>query len=133
MSTNTDQTYHLHILNKDLNLPSCDPECIAVMTYLRMLKIKPKTYYTSLLPFKSNHNCCVLHITDITFPKLIQGDNEVIGAKNIFAYLKSKPFSNLDINLTDKQRAQVDAVSSLLHEQFLPCLVRNFGKIVNLD
>ncbi|KAI9202560.1 uncharacterized protein BJ171DRAFT_177122 [Polychytrium aggregatum] len=91
------------------NLPSLDPFCLSLITYLTLCargsphwQIQP-----SSTPQLSPNGA---------FPMLLAGAEPIAGTSNILAFLKKRDGADLDTHLTESQRAQATALICLIEE-----------------
>lgn len=107
----------LSIRPNGLNLPTMDPNCMAVQAYLKFINVKAARVVTQAR-------------TEQPFIEFVDpGDKKkkvIYGAKDIIDYIRSQqPPSkyDLDAGLTAKQRSRHSAVMALLQENLIPALL----------
>lgn len=87
-------------------LPNASPFCLKVETYLRMVKLEYKNYYTGN-PKKTPTG---------KFPALRDGNNLIADSSLIIDYLKKHYGDPLDQHLTAFEKAQMLALQRMLEE-----------------
>jgi metaxin len=106
----------LSVRGEALNLPSMDPHCLAVVTYLKFINIK-----TARIETQPQANQPYMIVTDTDKKK-----KQITGAKSVIDHIRTQqPPSkyDLDAGLTAKQRSRYNAVMALVQESLLPSVM----------
>ena len=100
----------LHVYKKGLGLPSMDPECMAVLSFLKFID-RRVTIVESVSSSKP-------------LPHMIINTSHYYGAKSIIQQLKEmQPQFDIDSVVSSKNQSKLLATQSIIVNRLLPCVV----------